>query len=99
MVDADSAVVLANREARKLLSVGSAEVGRPLRDVVLALHPVDIRTPVDRALRKRQEVVVRDVICDSRPDTPLTVDVVISPVDTGGAIVAFLDVRGAAVDQ
>ena len=92
MVDADTNVVLTNRRARKLLSIGSAEVGRPLRDVVLSLHPVDLRTPVERALRKRQEVVVHDVVCDFRPDSPLTVDVLITPADTGGALIAFVDV-------
>ena len=92
MVDADTNVVLTNRQARKLFSIGSAEVGRPLRDVVLSHYPVDIRTPVERALRKRQEVVVHDVVCDFRPDSPLAVDVLITPVEPGGALIAFVDV-------
>ena len=93
VVDADSMVILANREARRLLSIGSVEVGRALRDVLPALHPVDLQTPVERVIRKRQQAVVHDVACDVRSDNPVIVDVVIAPVEVhGGALLSFLDV-------
>ena len=92
VVDADTAVILANRAARKLLAIGSADIGRSLRDVTLSMHPVDLRTPVERVVRRRQQVVVYDVVCDVGSDNPVTVDVLISPVEPSGALIAFLDV-------
>jgi two-component system CheB/CheR fusion protein len=84
---------LANREARRLFSLGSTDATRPLRDAEVALRPSDLRTPVERALRKRQQLVVHDVVWDRPPDGPTMMDVVISPLEAhGGVSVAFVDV-------
>jgi hypothetical protein len=62
VLDASLTIVLANREARRLFSLGSTDATRPLRDAEVALRPSDLRTPVERALRKRQQLVVHDVV-------------------------------------
>jgi two-component system CheB/CheR fusion protein len=93
VLDSALTIVLANREARRLFSLGSNDSTRPLRDAELSLRPNDLRTPVERAVRKRQELVVHDVVWDRPPDGPLTMDVVISPLEAqGGVLVAFVDV-------
>ena len=93
VVDSESTIVLANREARRLLAIGSAEVGRPLRETSLGIRMVDLRTPIERAVSKRQVVTVNDVVCEARPDTSVTLDVVIAPLgSSGGAVMSFVDV-------
>ena len=93
VVDSESTIVLANREARRLLAIGSAEVGRPLRETSLGIRTVDLRTPIERAVRKRQVVTVNDVVCEARPDTSVTLDVFVAPLESsGGAVISFVDV-------
>jgi two-component system CheB/CheR fusion protein len=93
VVDGGFAISVANREARRLFSLGSTDVGRPLGDLESVLQATDLRSPIEAALRKRQEVIVHDVRGDRVAGAPATLDVVISPLESqGGAVIAFLDV-------
>jgi two-component system CheB/CheR fusion protein len=93
VLDSSLIIVLANREARRLFSLGAADATRPLRDAEAALRPGDLQTPVERAFQKRQEVVVHDVVWDHPPDGPTTMDIIVSPLESqGGVIVTFVDV-------
>jgi two-component system CheB/CheR fusion protein len=93
VLDPGLTIILANREARRLFSLGSTDASRPLRDAEAALRPSDLRTSIERALRKRQQVVVQDVIWDRPQDGPTRMDVVISPLEAhGGVMVAFVDI-------
>jgi two-component system CheB/CheR fusion protein len=93
LIDPSLTIVLANKEARRLFSLGSADATRPLRDAEAALRPSDLRTPVERALRKRQQLVVHDVVWDRPPDGSTLMDIVVSPLEAhGGVILAFVDV-------
>ena len=93
VVDSESTIVLANREARRLFGLGSFEVGRPLREASLGLGSADLRTPAERAIRTRQHVTVTDVVSEARPDSPVRFDAVIAPLEGGGgAVISFVDV-------
>jgi two-component system, chemotaxis family, CheB/CheR fusion protein len=93
LVDTDMIVVTANREARRLLSLGSSDMGRSLEQASTPLSHVDLRSSVGRALRKRQQVSVEDVVCQIRPDLVVNLDLVITPLDgQAGAAISFLDV-------
>ncbi|HMC40287.1 MAG TPA: CheR family methyltransferase [Acidimicrobiales bacterium] len=93
VLDNDMVVLSANREARRLLSIGSSDFGRSLGEAALNLNPADLRSPVDRALRTRQHVIVQDVVCQTRGDAPVVLDVVVAPLEgQAGAAVSFLDV-------
>jgi two-component system CheB/CheR fusion protein len=93
VVDPDSSIVLANREARRIFGLGSVEVGRALRDAGIGIRMVDLQTPLQNAIRKHQPVVVYDVLYDARHDLTLTFDVIIAPLEaSGGAVISFLDV-------
>jgi two-component system CheB/CheR fusion protein len=93
VIDADSTISLANREARRLFSLGSSDVGRPLADLEAVLQPGELRTPIETALHKRQEVAVHDVRGLRLAGSPAAMDVVISPLEAqGGVVIAFLDV-------
>jgi two-component system CheB/CheR fusion protein len=86
-------ILVANREARRLLSLGSAEAGRPLREAELALRPLDLRTPIERVLRRRQPLRVPDVACETGPDAPVVLDLIISPLESLSAVeIALVDV-------
>ena len=95
MVDASGVITLANRAARRTLSIGSTELGRHLREAEFSFRPTDLRGPVERVLRERRQVTIHDVAWQTAigNEDPATLDVVISPLeDQGGALITFLDV-------
>jgi len=94
VLDASANVMLANRTARRLLSIGSAEIGRPIRDADVLLRPADLRATVDRVLRERRPVTISDVPWrNGASDEASILDVVAVPLDgQGGVAIAFVDV-------
>jgi two-component system CheB/CheR fusion protein len=93
VLDASGAIVLANRAARRLLPIGSTELGRHLRDAEFSLRPVDLRTPADQVLRDRRPVSLYDVPWHVPMEEPVTLDITVSPLEgQGGALITFLDV-------
>jgi two-component system CheB/CheR fusion protein len=48
---------------------------------------------VERVFRKRQELVIHDVVWDHPPDGQTTMDIIVSPLESqGGVLVAFVNV-------
>ena len=95
VLDASGTIVLANRTARRTLSIGSSELGRHLREAEFSFRPADLRGPVERVLRERRTVTITDVMWSNAAasDEPMTLDIVISPVDShGGVLISLLDV-------
>jgi two-component system, chemotaxis family, CheB/CheR fusion protein len=93
VLDSNATITLANRAARRLFSLGSAELGRHLREVELSFRPTDLRSPVDRVLRERRTVTIYDVTWSTGGDEPITLDIVVSPLEgMGGVLITFLDV-------
>jgi two-component system, chemotaxis family, CheB/CheR fusion protein len=94
VLDSGANVVLANRAARRLLSIGSAEIGRPIRDADALLRPAGLRATVDRVLRERRPVTISDVPLQAGgSDEASILDVVAVPLDgQGGVAIALADV-------
>jgi two-component system CheB/CheR fusion protein len=93
VLDASATIALANRAARRMLSIGSAELGRHLREAEFSFRPVDLRTPVERVLRERRAVQLYDVAWQNSTDETVTMDVVVAPLEgQGGVTITFLDV-------
>jgi two-component system, chemotaxis family, CheB/CheR fusion protein len=95
VLDVNAVIVLANRAARRLLSIGSTELGRHLREAEFSFRPADLRGPVERVLRERRPVMIYDVTWQSAAatDEPTTLDVLVAPLEgTGGVLITFLDV-------
>jgi two-component system CheB/CheR fusion protein len=93
VLDASATITLANRAARRLLSIGSAEVGRHLHGAAFAGRPADLRGQVDRVLRERRPVTLHDVAWHSSADEPVTLDITAAPLEgQGGIAITFLDV-------
>jgi two-component system CheB/CheR fusion protein len=95
VLDSGGVIALANRAARRMLSIGSAELGRHLREAEFSFRPTDLRGPVERVLRERRQITIYDVPWQSpySTDDPATLDIVISPLESqGGVLITFLDV-------
>jgi two-component system, chemotaxis family, CheB/CheR fusion protein len=56
VVDDAGVVSLANAAARHLLSVGEADIGRPFQDLPISYRPLEMRGPIDQALRERRVI-------------------------------------------
>jgi two-component system CheB/CheR fusion protein len=95
VLDSGGVIALANRAARRMLSIGSAELGRHLREAEFSFRPTDLRGPVERVLRERRQLTIYDVPWQTPYSTedPVTLDIVISPLESqGGVLITFLDV-------
>jgi two-component system CheB/CheR fusion protein len=93
VLDASGTIALANRAARRLLSIGSAELGRHFRDAEFSFRPTDLRTAVERVIRERRPVNLYDVAWQSTADEATTLDITVAPLDgQAGILLTFLDV-------
>ncbi|MGO9855801.1 MAG: CheR family methyltransferase [Acidimicrobiales bacterium] len=101
LVDVDLVVTGANDAARDLLALDAHDVGRPLRELPVALRPLDLVTPAHQAIADGSS---RD-LGTARYDTPdgqgLIIEVRILPTldeqqQVAGAGIIFDDVRAAA---
>jgi two-component system, chemotaxis family, CheB/CheR fusion protein len=54
-------LALANLAARALFGIGPDDVGRAFHDLELSYQPVDLRTPIEQALRERRAVAVGEI--------------------------------------
>ena len=91
MLDASGNLVHANRAARRMFSIGSAQLGRHLREAELYHRPADLRTPVERVQRERQPAAVYDVPFHGH-DGVRSLDIIIAPLDgPSGLVISFLD--------
>jgi two-component system CheB/CheR fusion protein len=91
VIDAGGNIVLANRAARRMFSIGSAELGRHLREAELYERPTDLRTPIERVQRERRPVTIYDVPWHGQDDIR-ALDIVVGPLDgQAGLVISFLD--------
>ena len=91
VLDASGTVVLVNRAARRMFSIGSAELGRHLREAELYHRPTDLRDPIERAQRERRAVAIYDVPWPGQ-DGIRALDITVAPLDgQGGLVISFVD--------
>jgi two-component system CheB/CheR fusion protein len=91
MLDASGNIAAANRAARRMFSIGSADLGRQLREAELYQRPADLRTPIERAQRERRPMAVYDVPWQGQ-DELRALDIIVSPLDgPTGLVISFLD--------
>ena len=95
IVDRDMVIMLANRQARTLLGIGQAEIGRPLRDLEISYRPVDLRSPIDQVLAERRGLSITEVEYRVGGENAWF-DVVIQPIErssgVAGASLTFVEV-------
>jgi two-component system CheB/CheR fusion protein len=91
MLDASGNIVHANRAARRMFSIGYAELGRHLREAELYQRPVDLRTPIEQVQRERRPIALHDVPWRG-PDEIRALDIIVAPLDgPSGLVLSFLD--------
>ena len=101
VVDAKSALVIANERARALFGVAHADVGLPLQDLKISYRPVDLRSAIDQVYTDRRPVVMRDIEWPSVTGEIRWLDVHVVPLTESangpilGASIAFSDVSAA----
>ncbi|MBV8954378.1 MAG: PAS domain-containing protein [Solirubrobacterales bacterium] len=61
VLDAHGAVVMANDNARRMLSVAPDDFGRPIQDLELSYRPVELRSHLDVVLSELRSVDIRSV--------------------------------------
>ena len=97
VVDSSGTIVMANQMARRLFDLGPADVGRSLKDLELSYRPVDLRTPIDRALRERRTVALSAIDHELSDGSFRQMDIHASPLldddgGVGGVSISFVDV-------
>jgi two-component system CheB/CheR fusion protein len=91
VIDVSGNIVLANRAARRMFSIGSAELGRHLREADLYHRPAELRTPIERVQRERRPVAIYDVPWHGQENIR-ALDIVVSPLDgQASLVISFLD--------
>jgi two-component system, chemotaxis family, CheB/CheR fusion protein len=95
-VDIDGHIAVANRAARELFRLVGGDIGRQLRDLEISYRPVELRAPIEAALRQRQPQQRLGVEWSVGPDDLRRLDIEVTPlvVSQGpvGVLVAFVDV-------
>jgi two-component system CheB/CheR fusion protein len=90
-------LTFANLPARALFRISLEDLGRPFQDLELSYRPVELRRPIEEAIRERQRVAVGHVTYRAQQGTERELDVAVVPLLEGkgaalGASVVFEDV-------
>jgi two-component system, chemotaxis family, CheB/CheR fusion protein len=105
IVSRSGALTFSNLSARALFGIGLEDLGRPFQDLELSYQPVDLRTPVDEALRERRRISVGEVHYKPAKGEERTLDITVVPLlpnggDPFGVSIVFDDVsRYARLQQ
>jgi two-component system CheB/CheR fusion protein len=95
LVTRDRTLIVANAAARRLLGVGTADVGRPLQDLQVSYRPIELRRAIDTAFDDAR-VVDLGPVAHVHDGEELVLEVRVVPLRADGEVdavsVAFLDV-------
>ena len=97
-------LTFANLAARALFQISRDDLFQPLAELPLARDPVDLRTPIERAMRERRRVPVGQVAYAPDRGEPRRLDVTVAPLLSAdnvaiGASIDFEDVSRYAALQ
>jgi two-component system CheB/CheR fusion protein len=98
-------VTYANLTARTLFGISVEQFGRPFQELEISYHPVELRAPVDEALRERRRVAVGEVTLQPASGEERRLDIAATPLLSNGGtplgvLISFEDVtRFAAVQR
>jgi two-component system, chemotaxis family, CheB/CheR fusion protein len=79
-LDADGIVVFLNSQARRMLDVGEADVGRPFHELPLSYRPVDLRSRIDEAYREGRPVHIENQVYHRPPADQVWLSIDITPL-------------------
>jgi PAS domain S-box-containing protein len=95
-VDLELRLALANREARTLFGLTEDDIGKPFRDLDVSMRPLELPSRIERALRARSAISLREIEWRLGDDVRF-LDVQVAPLvgtngDLVGAGITFIDV-------
>ena len=95
VVDPRGALIIANREARRLLGLASSDINRPIQDLEISYRPIELRSQIDLAVKERRVVTTEDAewATAGGPARRLSVEVapLVSDEELVGVRIAYLD--------
>jgi len=87
VVDVAGKLLAVNQRAREMLGLRGSDLGRPLRDLEVSYHPVELRGPIDRATATRGVITIPDVERYPAPGMVQYLEVYVTPIsDDGGPL-------------
>ncbi len=98
-------LTFANLPARALFGIGREALGRPFQDVELSYQPIELRGPVEEAMRDRRRVSIGEVGYQPKKGEERTLDITVVPLlpdggDAHAVSIVFEDVsRYARMQQ
>jgi two-component system, chemotaxis family, CheB/CheR fusion protein len=104
LIDAGDRVMAINQEARDLFDIGVGDIGRPLRDLRLSYHPVELRSGVEELKREPHSIELGEVEWTSATRQAHRLVVRLAPLIADGNLegisIVFVDVtRYADLEQ
>ncbi|HEV2856108.1 MAG TPA: CheR family methyltransferase [Thermoanaerobaculia bacterium] len=86
-VDRRGSLVLANDKARRMFSLSTADLGRPLQDLEISYRPVELRSHIESVGTSRTGVTLNDVEWRPVGSDPRVLEVHVLPLMDGGGTV------------
>jgi two-component system CheB/CheR fusion protein len=104
IVSPSGLLTFANLTARTLFGISIDHFGRPFSELELSYKPVELRAPVEEALRERRRVAVGEVSHAPKQGEERRMDVTVTPLIANGtmplgALIVFEDVTRYATLQ
>ena len=101
IVDPSKFLIDANDRAREIFALGASDIGRPIQDLELSYRPLELRSPLDLALKERRAQHAGRVEWGDGSDKKVF-DVEAAPIlDHGGSLlgasISFTDVTESAL--
>ena len=97
ILNPDGIVVGANQQARSLLRIQPADIGRSIHDLEPAYRPLDLVLPLQQVISQRASVHISDVCFAGGPPNVTHISVDVSPLVDGhanvtGILISYADV-------
>jgi two-component system CheB/CheR fusion protein len=90
-IDTNGIVLFANAQARRMLEVGEADVGRAFQDLSISYRPVELRSRIDEAHRQGRPVRIEQQAYHRPPTDPIRLTIDVAPLATrDGQVIATL---------
>ncbi len=84
-VDSEGILVFANAQARRMLDVGEADIGRPFRDLPISYRPTELRSRIEDAHRQARPIRIEHQEYFRPPGDPIRISIEVAPLLIGSA--------------
>ncbi len=79
-VDSDGILIFANAQARRMLDVGEADLGRPFRDLPISYRPAELRSRIDDVHRQGRPIRMEHQEYHRPPAEPIRLSIDVAPL-------------------